>query len=57
MPYDPNWKTNPKIQAAKDFCVRFGEQQVIVIGIDGEGNISGNSYGAGRQLCSRCWII
>ena len=57
MTKDPNWRTNPRIQACKEVCQRFDQQQAIIITVDKEGRVQGESYGVTGPLCAQAGRI
>lgn len=48
---DPNYRTNPMIQLAKQACDELNGVIAFVVVLDGEGVMSGHSYGRTRKLC------
>ena len=48
-----NWRDNPEIMAARDYAKRFGKRRVVIYCEDGDGMVSGVSYGTSGDLCRR----
>lgn len=46
-----NWRDNPEIMAARDFCKRFNRKAAIIISFDEDG-YRGISYGKDGRLCA-----
>lgn len=57
MPRNPNWRTDPQIQAVKDLCERFAWASAFVVGFRLDGRTVMASYGTNGELCSETGAI
>jgi hypothetical protein len=51
------WNPAPEVADCREIARRWGKEQVIIIGIDGNGRFQLATYGETQRLCACAYIL